>query len=79
VVPLEKFLPMPMHTSRVTDCARYILPNNYEILLTHFQITNNMLELMSTKYCHNSATFFSLNDLLYQWTQYYLCYLNLRY
>jgi len=38
-----------------------------------------MLETISTKYCQNFATFFSLNDLLHRWTQYYLCYLNLGY
>ena len=31
----------------------------------HCQITNNMLEIISSKYCPNSATLFSLNDLLY--------------
>jgi len=36
----------------------------------HCQITNKMLEIILTKYCQNSATFFSLNDLLYHWTQY---------
>jgi len=36
----------------------------------HCQITNNVLEIMSRIYCQNSATFFSLNDLLYHWTQY---------
>jgi len=36
----------------------------------HCQITNNMLEIISTKYFQNSATFCSLNDLLYHWTQY---------
>ena len=35
----------------------------------HCQITN-MLEIISTKYCQNSPTFLSLNDLLYHWTQY---------
>jgi len=29
-----------------------------------------MLEIISAKYCQNSATFFSLNDILYHWTQY---------
>jgi len=45
----------------------------------HCQITNNMLETISTKYFQISAAFFSLSDLLYRWTQYKLCYLNLRY
>jgi len=38
-----------------------------------------MLETISTKYFQISAAFFSLSDLLYRWTQYKLCYLNLRY
>jgi len=31
---------------------------------------HHWLEIISTKYCQNSATFFSVNDLLYHWTQY---------
>jgi len=41
------------------------------------QIANNILQIILTKYCQNSTTFFSLNDLLQQWTQYQLLYLNL--
>ena len=60
--------------SRLTDCARCILPKNYEIMPNY-----NMLEIITIIYWQNSATFFSLNDLLYLWTQYSLCYLNLGY
>jgi len=35
----------------------------------HYQITNDILETISTNYYENS-TFSSLNDLLYHWTQY---------
>ena len=50
-----------------------------QTIMKSCQITNNMLKIISTKYCRNSATFFPLNDLLYHWTQYQLCYLNVRY
>ena len=46
---------------QTVQCAWCILPDNYEVLPNY-----NILQTILTKYCQNSAAFFSLNSLLYE-------------
>jgi len=49
---------------------RIFCETNTKSCQMHCHITENTLQIILTKYCQNSATCFSLNDLLLQWTQY---------